>query len=29
LKPGNMMPSFRSLPGEELNAVAAYLESLD
>ena len=29
LKPGNLMPSFGMLPGEELNALAAYLEGLD
>jgi cytochrome c oxidase subunit 2 len=29
LKPGNLMPSFRELSGEELAALAAYLESLD
>jgi cytochrome c oxidase subunit 2 len=28
LKPGNLMPSFGNLTGEELRAVAAYLESL-
>jgi cytochrome c oxidase subunit II len=28
LKPGNLMPSFGMLPGEELNALAAYLEGL-
>jgi cytochrome c oxidase subunit 2 len=29
IKPGNLMPSFRELSGEELTALAAYLESLD
>lgn len=29
IKPGNLMPSFRELPGEELSALAAYLESLN
>ena len=28
LKPGNLMPSFRELSGEELTSLAAYLESL-
>lgn len=28
IKPGNLMPSFRELSGEELTALAAYLESL-
>lgn len=28
LKPGNLMPSFGNLQGEELRAIAAYLESL-
>ena len=28
LKPGNLMPSFGNLQGEELRAVAAYLETL-
>jgi cytochrome c oxidase subunit 2 len=28
LKPGNLMPSFGNLEGEELRAIAAYLESL-
>jgi cytochrome c oxidase subunit II len=28
LKPGNRMPSFDALPGRDLRAVAAYLESL-
>jgi cytochrome c oxidase subunit 2 len=28
LKPGNLMPSFGMLPGEELNALAEYLEAL-
>lgn len=28
LKPGNLMPSFASLPGEELGALVAYLEGL-
>jgi cytochrome c oxidase subunit 2 len=28
LKPGNLMPEFRSFSGEELRALAAYLESL-
>lgn len=28
LKPGNLMPSFANLQGEELRAMAAYLESL-
>jgi cytochrome c oxidase subunit 2 len=28
LKPGNLMPSFANLRGEELRAIAAYLESL-
>ena len=28
LKPGNLMPSFSNLRGEDLRAVAAYLESL-
>jgi cytochrome c oxidase subunit 2 len=28
LKPGNLMPSFGNLQGEDLRAVAAYLESL-
>jgi cytochrome c oxidase subunit 2 len=27
-KPGNLMPSFTSLPGEDLRALAAYLEAL-
>ena len=27
-KPGNLMPSFDSLPGEDLRALAAYLEAL-
>jgi cytochrome c oxidase subunit 2 len=29
LKPGNLMPSFRQLSGEELRELAAYLESLE
>jgi cytochrome c oxidase subunit 2 len=29
LKPGNLMPSFRSFSGEELRALAAYLEGLE
>ena len=29
IKPGNLMPSFRELSGEELAALAAYLESLN
>lgn len=29
IKPGNMMPSFRSFRGEELRALSAYLESLE
>jgi len=28
LKPGNLMPSFGDLEGKELNALAAYVESL-
>ncbi len=28
LKPGNLMPSFGNLQGEQLRAIAAYLESL-
>jgi cytochrome c oxidase subunit 2 len=28
LKPGNLMPSFAMLPGEELAALAEYLEAL-
>jgi cytochrome c oxidase subunit 2 len=28
LKPGNLMPAFAHLPGEELRALAGYLESL-
>jgi cytochrome c oxidase subunit II len=28
LKPGNLMPSFRELSGEELQALAAYVDSL-
>ena len=28
LKPGNLMPSFRDLPGEELRALAAYMDGL-
>ncbi|MDQ3194852.1 MAG: cytochrome C oxidase subunit II, partial [Pseudomonadota bacterium] len=28
LKPGNRMPSFDAFTGEELRALAAYLESL-
>lgn len=28
LKPGNLMPSFGNLQGEELRAIAAYMESL-
>jgi cytochrome c oxidase subunit 2 len=28
LKPGNHMPSFRELAGEDLQSLAAYLESL-
>jgi cytochrome c oxidase subunit 2 len=28
LKPGNLMPSFSSLDGVELRAIAAYLDSL-
>jgi cytochrome c oxidase subunit II len=28
IKPGNLMPSFGMLPGEELNAIAEYLEGL-
>jgi cytochrome c oxidase subunit 2 len=28
LKPGNLMPSFHDLQGDELNALAAYVESL-
>jgi cytochrome c oxidase subunit 2 len=29
LKPGNLMPSFRALSGEELRSLAAYLEGLE
>jgi cytochrome c oxidase subunit 2 len=28
LKPGNLMPATKTLPGEDLRALAAYLESL-
>jgi cytochrome c oxidase subunit 2 len=29
LKPGNLMPSFAMLPGEQLSALAEYLEGLE
>jgi cytochrome c oxidase subunit 2 len=29
IKPGNLMPSFRELSGEELRSLAGYLEALD